>query len=307
MALHAALAAAATLLALAFALSTLERWQARHKKHELMWTISLVMFALGSLALWAGATFGWGEWTYKAFYLFGAVLNVPFLALGTVYLLGRERTADRITAVVSLLAAFAAGIVVAAPVVGVIVPEVLPQGSAVFGPGPRIAAAVGSGVASLVIIGGALTSAARLWGSRSRVAAAVAAGEPAPALSAGRLALANVLIAVGTLVLGAGGTLNSVADAMNAFAISLVFGIALIFGGFLLTSTPATIPDIEPWYPPAPPRRTADPTTGPGPVGADEPRRPVPADAAERADHPSGTRATGVDLADTSPGSPHLN
>ena len=31
------------------------------------------------------------------------------------------------------------------------------------------------------------------------------------------------------------------------------------------------------------------------------------AERAERADHPSGTRATGVDLADTSPGSPHLN
>jgi hypothetical protein len=37
------------------------------------------------------------------------------------------------------------------------------------------------------------------------------------------------------------------------------------------------------------------------------PRPQVPPDAAERADHPAGARAAGVDLADTSPGSPHLN
>ena len=73
-----------------------------------------------------------------------------------------------------------------------------------FGPGPRIAAAVGSGVAALVIIGGALWSAAQLLAGRRRSRAA-----SAPAIPAGRLALANVLIALGTLVLSAGGLLNS--------------------------------------------------------------------------------------------------
>src|SRR4051794_10435715 len=38
---EAALAAAATLLALAFALSTFERWLDRRRRHELAWTISL--------------------------------------------------------------------------------------------------------------------------------------------------------------------------------------------------------------------------------------------------------------------------
>ena len=268
MALHAALAAAATLLAAAFALSTWDRWLARGHKHELMWTISLKMFALGSLGLWAGATLGWSEWTYKTFYLFGAVLNVPFLALGTVYLLGDEQTADRVAAAVSMLAAFAAGIVVAAPIVGSIDAYSLPQGSAVFGPAPRIAAAVGSGVASVVIVGGALWSASRLlrvWGrSRRRVSGDTTPRHPlspipsaspatsASPVSAGRLALANIIIAVGTMVLGSGGALNSVADAMDAFAISLVIGIALIFGGFLLTATPRRLPAVEPWYPPLP-------------------------------------------------------
>jgi hypothetical protein len=301
MALHAALAAAATLLALAFMLSTLERWLARHKKHELMWTISLAMFALGSWALWAGATLGWGEWTYKAFYLFGAILNVPFLALGTVYLLCDERVADRWAAGVALLAAFASGIVVAAPIVGVIQPDVLPQGSAVFGPGPRIAAALGSGIASLVIIGGALWSAWRLlrtW-RRSRGAGLPHEAQgPPPAISPARLAVANVIIAIGTLVLGSGGTLNSVADAMDAFAISLVLGIALIFGGFLLTA-PRRLPAPalaapEPWYPAA----RHEPAGEDGPPGTEVAGPATSRSAAERAS---------VALTDTTPGSPHLN
>jgi hypothetical protein len=249
MTLHAALAAAATLLSAAFAACTFERWLDRRQRHELVWTISLVMFALGSLALWAGAAAGWSEASFKAFYWFGAIANVPFLALGTVYLLWGRRAGDWSTAIVSLLAAFTAGLVVAAPLVGVIQPDVLPQGSAVFGIGPRIAAGVGSGVAATVIIVGAVWSAVSLLRvQRQRRRTGVVA--PTTGISPGRLALANIVIAAGTLVLGAGGASNSVLDAMNAFAVSLVVGIALIFGGFLLTNTPRAIAPAEAWYPP---------------------------------------------------------
>jgi hypothetical protein len=238
--MHTVLAATAALVATAFAMLTGERYAMRRRRHELMWTISLAMFALGSVGLWLGAAIGWSEWTFKLFYLFGAILNVPFLALGTVYLLVDRRRADVTAAVVSLLAAFAAGIVVSTPILGLMDREVLPQGSAVFGPGPRIAAGVGSGVAALVIIGGALWSAARLLLARRRAKSQIAqpATGPVPVVPAGRLAAANLLIAGGTLVLSAGGILNSVVDAMDAFALSLVVGISVIFAGFLLTMSP---------------------------------------------------------------------
>lgn len=239
--MHTALAATATLLATAFAMLTLERFLARRRRHELMWTIALAMFALGSLGLWLGAAIGWTEWTFKLFYLFGAVLNVPFLALGTIYLLAQRRTGDLAAGTVSLLAAFAAGIVVAAPVLAIIDPDALPQGSAVFGIGPRIAAGVGSGVAALVIFGGAIWSAFRLLSGRRR---SIAAG-PSP-ISSGRLAAGNLLIALGVLVLSAGGLLNSVVDEMNGFAISLVIGIAVIFAGFLVTMAGSTTRDGSP-------------------------------------------------------------
>jgi hypothetical protein len=248
MTLHAALAASATLVSLAFALCTLDRWLARRRRHEAAWTISLFLFAAGSAALWAGAALGWGEWSFKAFYLFGAILNVPFLALGTVELLAGPNHGRRWMAIVAMLSAFCTGMILSAPLVGPIEPDVLPQGKDVFEAGPRIAAAVASGVAATVIFGGAVWSAMRLLRGRRRP------GAPTT-LPAGRLALANLFIALGTLVLSAGGVLNSVVDEMDGFAISLVVGISIIFVGFLITNAstaPAVraLPEPQEWRPP---------------------------------------------------------
>ena len=171
MTLHAALAASATLVSLAFALSTLERWLARRRRHEGAWTVSLFMFAAGSAALWWGAAVGWGEWSFKAFYLFGAILNVPFLALGTVELLAGPTHGDGGRRSCRCSPPSAPGLVVAAPLLSFIDPDVLPQGKEVFGAGPRIAAAVASGVGAMVIFGGALWSAWRLLRGRRRAGA----------------------------------------------------------------------------------------------------------------------------------------
>lgn len=251
--MHAALAAAATLVSLAFALSTGERWLRGRKRHEAAWTISLIMFALGSISLWWGAGVGWGEWSFKSFYIFGAILNVPFLALGTVELLAGPTHGRRWTAIVTVLGSFCAGIVVAAPLTGIITSDVLPQGKEVFGPGPRIAAAVGSGVAALVIIGGAMWSAWRLFRAWRAGTDTRAAQSGAPSLR--RLAVANLFIAAGTLILSAGGILNSVVNEMDGFAISLVAGISVIFVGFLLTSARtvtqlSAVPEPEAWHAP---------------------------------------------------------
>jgi len=222
MSLHLALAAAASLLALAFAMCTFERWLDRRKPHEAAWTAALALFAVASASLWAGAAFGWNEVWFRFFYLFGAIVNVPYLALGTVYLLWPRRVARHVAIGVHSFAMFSAGVVAVAPFTATVDSGRLPQGSDVFGPLPRVLAAAGSGVAALVIVAGAGWSAWRLARRRSTR----------------RLAAANVLIAVGTIVLGAGGILNSVLDEMDGFAVSLVVGVTVIFAGFLLTSAP---------------------------------------------------------------------
>src|SRR3954471_1645988 len=132
------MAAAASVVAVAFALCLAERWVVRRRPHELAWSVALFLFAAGALALWAGAALGWQGWSFRLFYVFGAVLNVPFLALGTVYLLAGPRVGHRAAAVVALTGAFAAGVVLSAPFTAPVGGATLPQGSDVFGPGPRI-------------------------------------------------------------------------------------------------------------------------------------------------------------------------
>jgi hypothetical protein len=226
-----ALAAAATLLAGAFAAATFERWLERRRRHELAWSVALLFFAVGAASLWAGAALGWDGPTFRVFYLFGAIVNVPTLALGTVYLLAGRRVGDVAAAGVGLLAAFAAGVLAVAPFTGPIDPDHLPQGSDVFGALPRVLAAVCSSGGALVVFGGAAWSAYQALRGRTG----------ARGVGARRLALANVVIAAGAATLSASGLLNSVADEMIAFAITLTAGITLLFAGFLLATSPSPV------------------------------------------------------------------
>ena len=224
---NAALAAAATLVALAFTLALGDRWLSRRRRHEGAWAFSMGLFTLASFALWVGVADGWTSVSFRAFYLFGAILNVPFLALGTVSLLAGERWGRWCGRGLALLGAFATGIVVEAPFRSSLASAGLPAGKELFGPAPRILAAVCSGVGSLVVIGGALWSAWRLWRGRRSV------GAPARP----RLALGNVLIAAGTGVLGASGTFSARLGAARSFAITLVVGVVVLFAGFLVASS----------------------------------------------------------------------
>ncbi len=231
--MNAALAAAATLVAVAFALSTLDRWQRRRRDHELAWTISLLLFALGGMSLWWAEAHGWGTATFRLFFLAGAVLNVPWLGLGTVYLLAGPVWGRKVRTWLIALSGLATGIVLFSPTKVAVSGTQLPQGSEVFGVGPRVLAGVGSGVPALVIVVGALWSAWQV--ARGRVPA-VGSNAQRTVTAPKRLALGNVLIAVGTLVLSASGTLAGRLGKDRAFGLTLVIGISILFAGFLVAS-----------------------------------------------------------------------
>jgi len=230
--MNAALAAAASLVAVAFGLSTLDRWLRRRRPHELAWTVSLAMFAAGSLALWWAEATGWGNGAFRAFYLFGAILNVPWLALGTVYLLAGTDIGHRVRGWLVLLSGFTVGVVLFAPTKVQVTGTELPTGKDVFGVAPRVLAAVGSGVAALVIIVGALWSAWRVWRGRTP-----SFGVARTVMTPRRLVLGNVLIAVGTLVLSGSGSLAGRLGKDRAFAVTLLVGIGVLFTGFLVASS----------------------------------------------------------------------
>lgn len=231
--MNAALAAAATMVAAAFTFSTLDRWLRRRRPHDLAWSVALALFAVGAGALWWAESRGWSLATFRVFYLAGAVLNVPWLALGTVYLLAGRKVGDRVRWWLVLLSGLSAGVVLFAPTrIGVSGTE-LPTGKDVFGVAPRVLAAAGSGVAAIVIVTGAVWSVVRL--ARRREPAM--RGVHRVASSQGQLVVGNVLIAVGTIVLSASGTLAGRLGKDTAFAITLLIGIVVLFAGFLVAST----------------------------------------------------------------------
>jgi hypothetical protein len=207
-----AVAAAATDIAFAFALATFERWLARRRPQELAWAGALLLFTFGALALWLGASLGWAPWSFRLFYLFGAIANVPVLALGSVYLV--DRRAGHVLAVILAVAVGFAGGVLATTHVGPIATDTLPQGSDVLGVLPRVLAATSSAGGALAVFGIALWSIVR----RQRV-------------------VGNALIALGTATLSASGLLNSVLGEMDAFAVTLTIGVAVLFAGFLAASS----------------------------------------------------------------------
>jgi hypothetical protein len=209
----------ATLVALAFSLSTFERYLVRRRRNELAWSIALFLFAVASASLALGASDGWSGPTYRVFFLFGGVVNVPVLATGTIYLLFSRRVGDITFACVALGSAFATGIIASTPFTHPLPRHSLAQASHVFPALPEVLAGVGSGGATVVIVIGAVVSVIRY--------------------RRGRMAIANTLIAIGTLVTGASGLLNSVFDKMTAFAVSLSVGILVIFVGFLIAAPTA--------------------------------------------------------------------
>ena len=239
MTLNAALAAAATLVALAFSISTFDRWLQRRRPHDGAWSFSLLLFAVGSLALWWAEARGWSLSSFRVFFLAGAVLNVPWLALGTVYLLFGIKIGKIVKTWLIGLSGAAVGVLLVAPtkqdqLTGTDVSGgALPQGSEIFGVAPRVFAAVGSGVAALLIIGGAMWSIMRVL--RGRLPAV---GQAQRQITNTRRHVAsNTLIAVGTIILSASGTLAGRLGEDRAFAVTLLLGIIVLFAGFLVSAS----------------------------------------------------------------------
>lgn len=212
------LAFLATAVAFLFAESTLARATQRRRRELWDWTVALALFGLAGAALALGTSNGWDRGTYRVFFLLGAVLDVPWLALGTVDLLLGPAVGRRVQWFVVFFSGIAAGVLLSAPMR---TPSgtAIPVASHVFGTFPRALAGIGSGVGATVILVGAVVSAVRYARDRARPGSARRAG-------------ANALIAAGTLSLSSGGLLQGFVGHDEAFAVTLAVGISVIFLGF---------------------------------------------------------------------------
>jgi len=217
------LAFLATAIATVFAQATGVRYARTKAPHQGAWTFALALFALASAALATASATEWDNGTFRVFYLLGAVLNVPWLALGTVYLLAGRRVGSRARTGLIFFSGFATGVMLICPIHGTIAPYGgIPIGKDLFGPLPRALAGIGSGVGAIVVFVGAVVSAVRFARKHTPGSGALAGG--------------NGLIALGTLVLSSGGLLQGIVGQDEAFALSLATGIAVIYAGFVVAS-----------------------------------------------------------------------
>jgi len=203
-----------TLVSGAFAVTVAMQYARKRRPSQLAWAIGLLLFAvaafMGYLARSGGAT----DVEYRLFYLFGAITNVAWLALGTIFIVA-PRYGRPALALVLALSAAAVYAVFTSPVdiaVAVDTGKGYPDGSL-----PRILAAIGSGVGSIVLFGGALWSAWVFFRRRNQ----------------GRRAVANAVIALGVLIVAAGGTV-AFTGASGVLEVTNLIGVTVMFVGFLL-------------------------------------------------------------------------
>jgi len=200
----------------------------KRRPNVFAWAIALGMFSLASAAAAFGGLFGWSAVIFRTYYLFGAVLNVPALALGTLYLLAPRRS-THVAAVLLIVCSLGAAFIVfnAELTTAGLETGGIPRGSEVLTDDVRLLSRFFSITGFLVVVGGALWSAARLVRLRQ------------PNLK--RLAMANLLIALGTTVVAVASEMARIATGSVedlVFAVGLFVGVSVMFLGFLKTRPP---------------------------------------------------------------------
>jgi hypothetical protein len=214
---------AAALVSGAFSVSLIRQFRSKRGPHQLAWGIALATFALASGFAAAGVLAGWSAPVFRAYYLFGALVNVPILALGTVYLYFPRRIGHSAAALVGAASIYACVAVLAAPLdaSALGISGAIPAGSEVMDPGVRTLSRYYSYVGFLIVVAGAVWSAARL------------ARRPEERFR--RLAQGNALIALGTMVVALGSAFARQGQGA-VFAVGLAAGVSVMFAGFLRTS-----------------------------------------------------------------------
>lgn len=212
--------AIAALISLACLLAVVRDALRRPKPDRVAWGIAFGLFAVAAGAEVVGSLAGWSDWLARLYYLAGAVLVVGFLALGQLYLLFPRRLAAVGPGVALLVVALAATLVLAAPVdqsrLAAEGWHALRRDGAL-----RVLTISLNAGGTAVIVGGTLYSAWRFWRLR---------------IPRHRL-IGCLLIAAGTLIVAAGGSLARLGLADYLYLLMAV-GIAVIFAGYLAARRP---------------------------------------------------------------------
>jgi len=208
----------AALAASGFAVDLYRGARAKPRPHVTAYAAGMACFALATWALFLGVTIGWSGPVYKVFFLFGAVINIPVLATGSLFLVIGRRTGRFALALLLPFSAWTALVILPAALTS-LPAEGVPRGSETFVVGaPPIMAAIGGGVGATVLIGLALVSVVRFWRKDRSIV------------------FGNALIVAGTLSAASGGSMLALTGEEWGFAASLLAAATLIWVGYRVAS-----------------------------------------------------------------------
>lgn len=214
------LALVAAVAATAFTLDLTIGYLRRRRSHVGAYAAGMAMFAAATWALWWGEFFGWSDTAYRVFYLFGAILNIPMLATGSMYLVVGKRSGTALNIFTGALAAISTTLVFTVSFAAELPVSGVPKGIfAAEGFGPRLLAAIGSATGTALLVGLALVSVFRQRRKNPRVV------------------IANLMIVTGVSTVAASGALVGLLGEDQAFEAALLVAITLIWGGYRVART----------------------------------------------------------------------
>jgi hypothetical protein len=221
-----------TIIAVPFAVEILRRYR-RHPErlHLLWWGLGVIAYGVGTFTEAATTLAGWHEPMFRAWYISGALLGGAPLAQGTVYLLLRRRTAHLLTVALIAFVAIASVAVLMSPIDYARVEGHRLSGRVLEWEWVRGFSPFVNLYAVVFLIGGAVLSAMRYSlrpETRHRM-------------------WANVLIAIGAILPGIGGTATRMGYVEVLYVTELA-GLLLIWAGYRMSVRPdrAAAPALRP-------------------------------------------------------------
>ncbi len=221
----AALSLAATAISLTFAAIVYYQFMARRRAYQLVWSLALLIFGVGTFCQFVAEAHGWNEPIYRVWYYAGAMLTAAYFGQGTVYLIAPRPVAHGALAVLIALSLEGLGLALTVPVD---LARALQHGAVTGGgyPSFMLFFVVPLNVyGTVALVGGALWSVIRFW----------------PNAASRRRAAGTLLIAVGGLIEALGGTANRL-GVPDLLYVTEMIGVAVIFVGYLQTVARAAVP-----------------------------------------------------------------
>ncbi len=203
-----------SLVSFLFAVAVLDQYLARRQPYQLVWSIGLFLYCISTATEFVAGHWGISDAVYRLWYLFGAVLVVAYLGMGTVYLLLPQKAARIILLVLvagSFYAAYRVG------TASIDLAGLTSLSGQAMPAGVRALTPAFNAFGTVALVGGAVYSAVLFRRKRQKPYRVVS----------------NALIALGAILPAIGGTSLRLGGSIAVFYLLELIGIAVIFTGFL--------------------------------------------------------------------------